>query len=206
MAGKCRSQYVFVLILHFADNHIHDEIMTATTPTFSANLFQQISKIERNLFQIKVYVTDLLTMVTAEGTLYVYPQGMAQLNRAPTADFDFVLKGIFSTFLTILAGKTVLFAVVDGFDADQDYLSYTWDWGDGHGAIGQSTAHTFSSYGSYNVSLTVWDPFGAFHTSVKTVDVVPQIIPNSKGQSRSSLVLDWLVPLSLVILFWFIVQ
>ncbi|QDU65386.1 S8 family serine peptidase [Engelhardtia mirabilis] len=55
-------------------------------------------------------------------------------------------------------GNAVSFNGTGSFDPDGDPLtSYTWNFGDGSGGSGATTSHTYSSAGSYTVTLTVSD-------------------------------------------------
>ena len=49
--------------------------------------------------------------------------------------------------------------------------TYSWSFGDGATATGQSPTHTYAKGGSYVVSLTVTNPGGCFNTTTKTVQV-----------------------------------
>ena len=56
-------------------------------------------------------------------------------------------------------------------DADGNIVSRSWNFGDGNGSSAQNPTHTYSSAGSYNVSLTVTDNDGLTDTTSKTVQV-----------------------------------
>ncbi|MFN0275026.1 MAG: PKD domain-containing protein [Chitinophagales bacterium] len=47
-------------------------------------------------------------------------------------------------------------------------LTYLWDFGDGATSVGTSPSHNYTSYGSYDVSLTVTDNNGCIYTEVFT--------------------------------------
>ncbi len=55
------------------------------------------------------------------------------------------------------APLSVNFDASASFDADNDPLSYSWNFGDGTTASGRNTNHVFTNTGSYTVTLTVND-------------------------------------------------
>jgi PKD repeat protein len=66
------------------------------------------------------------------------------------------------------------------FNADQSaaapgrsLVAYSWNFGDGSGASGRNTSHTYTVTGTYTVVLTVVDDTGQKATSTATVAVVP---------------------------------
>lgn len=72
-------------------------------------------------------------------------------NRAPLADFDFVLNG---SLLVVNASASM--------DPDGDALTFEWDWGDASAtASGREASHTFAAAGSFTVRLTVRDATAA---------------------------------------------
>lgn len=69
-------------------------------------------------------------------------------------------------------GQSVAFSASASNDTDGQIVSYEWDFDDGSTATGENATHTFSSLGTYNVTLTVTDSGGA--TSSETVTVTVQ--------------------------------
>ena len=55
-------------------------------------------------------------------------------------------------------------------DPGSDTLTYSWDFGDGNTALGESVTHIFADNGNYTITLTVTDDDGANVT--QTLDVV----------------------------------
>jgi PKD repeat protein len=49
--------------------------------------------------------------------------------------------------------------------------AYTWSFGDGQTATGQSVSHSYSAAGSYLVTLTVTDAYGNSGAVSRTIDV-----------------------------------
>ncbi|MCH8541585.1 MAG: PKD domain-containing protein [Opitutales bacterium] len=74
-------------------------------------------------------------------------------NQAPTPRFSFT-----STFG--IPPVTVDFDASDSTDPEGDPLSFSWDFGDGSTASGETVTHTFSDYGEFEVHLTVDDGQG----------------------------------------------
>ena len=81
---------------------------------------------------------------TAEATKSVTTSITPPPNAPPTASF------------TVSCAKLVChFDAGASGDADGDPLSYAWDFGDGTTATGETADHTYASYGTRNVTLTV---------------------------------------------------
>lgn len=63
-------------------------------------------------------------------------------------------------------------------DSDGSIAAYSWDFGDGNSATGQSPAYTYSAAGDYVVTLTVTDNDGATDTTSQTVTVTEPVVSN----------------------------
>ena len=75
-------------------------------------------------------------------------------------------------------------------DPDNNIRSYRWAFGDGRTGSGMSTSHTYSTPGTYTVTLTVTDAYGKYDTARRTITVkAPAInIPTpSPGSNTSTL-------------------
>lgn len=79
----------------------------------------------------------------------------------PTASFSF-------SPLNPAVNETVSF---DASASTGDIVSYSWDFGDGETSTGQTTTHSYSAEGNYDVKLTVEDSAGKTDTETKTVAV-----------------------------------
>ncbi len=55
---------------------------------------------------------------------------------------------------------------------------YTWSFGDGQTGTGIIVHHTYSIGGTYTITLNVTDNGGASHTSSKTIQLLPNILPS----------------------------
>ncbi|WP_207005961.1 PKD domain-containing protein [Nocardioides aromaticivorans] len=71
------------------------------------------------------------------------------------------------------AGLSCNFSAVGSADPDPgDTITYRWDWGDATPAsTASSTSHTFPAAGTYTVSLTITDGWGAPATTTRVVTV-----------------------------------
>jgi PKD repeat protein len=58
-------------------------------------------------------------------------------------------------------------------------VSYQWGFGDGGAAMGRTTSHSYSTPGSYTVSLTVTNDGGKFATTSQTITVAASAVPSA---------------------------
>ena len=75
-------------------------------------------------------------------------------------------------------GSTIAFDASSSTDDDNDALTYSWTFGDGTSEAGVAPSHVYSDNGSYQATVTVTDPYGAFSTATVTVavsDVAPAV-------------------------------
>ncbi len=86
-------------------------------------------------------------------------------NQPPTAD----AKGPYMT----VAGKAVEFDGSGSSDSDGSIVSYDWSFGDGATGSGVKPTHTYTSKGTYNVTLTVTDDGNAVDSVATSVSVDP---------------------------------
>ncbi len=91
--------------------------------------------------------------------LHVEYSTQAPPNEVPTADFT-------STASSLTAGFTDT-----STDSDGSIVAWLWDFGDNTGSTAQNSSHSYSSAGTYSVSLTVTDDEGATDTSSHLVAV-----------------------------------
>ncbi len=63
----------------------------------------------------------------------------------------------------------VEFSATESYDNDQEIVSYQWDFGDGSTGSGETITHTYDSFGTYNVRLTVDDGTGVTN-SIQSAD------------------------------------
>jgi hypothetical protein len=89
-------------------------------------------------------------------------------NQPPTADPNGPYHGY--------EGSPVDFDGTGSFDPDGDPLTYDWDWGDGSPVsldAGPTPSHIYDDNGTYDVCLTVTDPFGLSDTSCTSTSPKP---------------------------------
>ena len=98
--------------------------------------------------------------------------------------------------ITIIPGITVEFNGDATFSDSGNGATYSWDFGNGNSAEGQSVQHQFVNPGFYVVTLPVKDanPLGCEESTTLNVIVGPPIITvNNSGFPESGLALDELV-------------
>ena len=71
---------------------------------------------------------------------------------------------------SVVPGAPVTFNAA-GSDADNDALSYAWDFGDGESSTEQNPAHAYAQVGSYTATVTVSDASGASATASVLIQV-----------------------------------
>jgi PKD repeat protein len=76
-------------------------------------------------------------------------------------------------------------------DSDGSVTTYAWDFGDGSNGSGATTSHTYSSYGSYTVSLVVTDDGGADSTAASNSFTLTEAV-DPTTMSIGSIVVDTL--------------
>jgi len=107
-------------------------------------------------------------------------------NEGPTATID----------LADRAGLTVELSGADSSDPDGDIIAYSWDV-DGTDYAGQRVSHTFGSGGTYPVSLTVEDDWGATATASTEVTVEEtETEPNTLRMQGTGVATDYVVEVS----------
>jgi PKD repeat protein len=98
-------------------------------------------------YLLRLTVTDSASLIdTATTTITV-------LDEPPTAAFSIAVPAP-------EAGQSVRFDGSSSSDGDGSITRYAWNFGDGHAATGQAPSHTYSSPGTYSVTLTVTDSSG----------------------------------------------
>lgn len=61
-----------------------------------------------------------------------------------------------------------------GYDADNDSISYRWDFGDGTTGTGENTEHSYPALGTFTVTLIVNDGLQDSVAATETIDIVNQ--------------------------------
>ncbi|MEM4264931.1 MAG: PKD domain-containing protein, partial [Thermoplasmata archaeon] len=83
---------------------------------------------------------------------------VAKVNMKPIAAFTY-----------LVSDMTVSVDASGSSDPDGFITTYDWDWGDGATDSGMTATHTYASYGTYLISLTVTDDQGATGTASQSV-------------------------------------
>lgn len=74
------------------------------------------------------------------------------------------------------------YPTVDFTDASQNAASYSWNFGDGSPLDNTANpSHTYSTFGTYQVCLTITDTCGGTNIHCKNISVCPALIPVSLG-------------------------
>jgi subtilisin family serine protease len=76
-----------------------------------------------------------------------------------------------ASFTSSCNGLACSFNASASSDPDGSIVAYAWTFGDGGTASGSTTAHTYSTAGTYSVTLTTTDDDGATGTTSKSVTV-----------------------------------
>jgi hypothetical protein len=80
-------------------------------------------------------------------------------------DHEYIILEMGPSFTYTTSGRNAVFT-----DASVGYnLTYFWDFGDGSNSTTQNPSHTYSSYGTYDVTLTVTDEYGATNSTTQTI-------------------------------------
>jgi len=77
----------------------------------------------------------------------------------------------------VLPGEELNFTGSDSYDEDGDIVTYLWDFGDGNTSGEADPSHTYDTYGTYIVSLTVTDDDGVNSTTTITIYVNAPPVP-----------------------------
>jgi len=111
-----------------------------------------------------LYAATTKGVVTSSNTannhlLFNMNSGSSQTNAPPSASFTHTTSGLTATFTDTST------------DSDGTFASWSWTFGDGATSTAQNPSHTYSSEGTYGVSLTVTDDDAATDTVAHSVTV-----------------------------------
>jgi len=93
---------------------------------------------------------------------------VAKINTPPT-----------STFVSTVSALTANFNATQSTDSDGTISTYSWAFGDGTTGSGVTVSKTYTSAGSYNVTLTVTDNSGSATASTQQVTVAATVTNNA---------------------------
>lgn len=113
------------------------------------------------LFQVRLIVTD----DKGKTGIIIKSVEVLKPNQPPVAAFNFSpITGIYPLEVTFDGGSS--------YDPDGDIVRYDWDFGDGASASGRVVRHIFSSWGIFNVRLTVYDDRNASAMTTRPLEVL----------------------------------
>ena len=91
----------------------------------------------------------------------------------------------FTTDKTIQClGEPIKFDASSSYDTDGEIIRYVWDLGEGTYKIGETTEHTFSEEGTYNVILTVKDDDYLIDRAIKEITVISSVMSLVKSVDK----------------------
>ncbi|WP_203723536.1 PQQ-dependent sugar dehydrogenase [Actinoplanes teichomyceticus] len=132
-----------------------------------------------------------------DGSLYVLDYGTGYFNgdeNSALYRYDYVGSGNKSPTANVTADKvsgqaplTVTFSSAGSSDPEGSALTYSWNFGDGTTSTSANPAKTFTSNGTYNVTLTVTDAQGATGSAGVQIGVgntAPTVTISTPGNGR----------------------
>lgn len=117
-----------------------------------------------NSTQSSATIASPISVDGTSKTVNLVFNGTASYNNPPTAAMT-------ASASSGTAPLAITFNGSGSTDSDGTVASYSWNFGDGTSATGSSVSKTFSTAGTYNVTLTVTDDDGANSTTSKTITV-----------------------------------
>lgn len=100
------------------------------------------------------------------------------LNTTPIAGFEFELDQDY-------APAEATFDASNSADLDGQIVSYAWEYGDGETGLGENTTHTYTTQGTYVVTLEVLDDQGASDEAQANVEILAPPAPNTTPPEAS---------------------
>jgi PKD repeat protein len=90
----------------------------------------------------------------------------------PTAN-EVPVPAISVSVTTVLVGTRLDFDASGSFDPDGDAMDFSWEFGDGRRAQGETVSHTFDKPGTFDVVLIARDERGLSASTFQTIEVLP---------------------------------
>ena len=114
--------------------------------------------------------TYLVTLVVNDGkvnsTASTATAYVEEVNDPPVADAG--------PDQSAFTGQTVSFDGSGSYDPESDPITFAWDFGDGSTGSGGAVTHAYSAAGTYTVTLSVTDQYGAEASDIASVTVTEQ--------------------------------
>lgn len=157
-----------VHIVH--NDHRHIESRIVFTPSWTSDIALELGdahKGTRANFAVILHVSDSQGLIGTDEIWLSSASYVDTLTNSPPETF-FVVEG----FNPYQAGQPIIFNALEMRDPDLDTMLYKWDFGDGTSISNEVyTSQAFSTAGTYDVTLTVRDNWGAVSNHTETVVV-----------------------------------
>ncbi|RLF41266.1 MAG: hypothetical protein DRN12_03555 [Thermoplasmata archaeon] len=128
--------------------------------SLNENITLWISNDEKPIY-VDYYGVDIL------GNTEGIHHGIFKLLKKPHADFSY------SKY-----GRAVYFNASPSYDEDGSIIHYNWSFGDGTQGYGIRINHTYSDYGTYNVTLVVTDNDGLTSNISRSIHLIDNVPPD----------------------------
>jgi hypothetical protein len=83
--------------------------------------------------------------------------------------------------ITVELNEEVLFQGEESTDPDMDFLTYTWDFGDGQISNKRNPSYAFTQPGTYFVTLTVEDTWPQYEQNPHVIDIDSRHVVSGRG-------------------------
>ncbi len=125
-----------------------------------------------------LYLTDIATSLDQSKVYFVWESGSGygteilwsgplplSGNTPPQAAFSF-------SPATAIFPADITFDASSSRDPDGSIAQYSWSFGDGGAGTGKTVTHTFQTFGTFSVKLTVTDDMGATGSATRAVEIL----------------------------------
>ncbi len=130
-------------------------------------------------YNITLTVVDVCGSTSTQNlTITLTAPDECQDNSAPTASFTLIQPAV-------VAPSAVAVDASASSDPDGDALTYSWTFGDGNSASGVTADNTYTSAGTYTVTLTVTDICANSDSDQQSVTVEPGSTPCESPSSET---------------------
>ncbi len=154
-------------ISQISDNKVYLTLTDNASGTAGSLSNFQIMDMVKGTQSAATIVSPIVADASAVTANLVHSSGT--VNQAPIASF-------LASASTGTAPIAINFDATDSQDPEGAIASYSWSFGDGAVGLGALVSHTFSSAGTYPVTLTVKDDTGVSSSSSKTITVNAPVV------------------------------